>query len=90
MSNGGSLAFLTGAPGPGELVLIFLVVLLLFGPRRLPGVARVLGKALSEIRRASHEFRDQLMRVDDTRADSGQSDTTPGGEGDHDERPLAG
>ncbi len=58
------VAFLSGAPGPGELVLVFLVVLLLFGPRKLPGFARSLGNLMQQLRRASNEFRDQLMRVD--------------------------
>jgi len=58
------LAFFSGAPGPGELVVVFLVILILFGPRRLPEIARNLGKALAQLRRASHEFKDQIMRID--------------------------
>jgi sec-independent protein translocase protein TatB len=64
-----SLAFLTGgAIGPGEMVLVFVAVLLLFGPRRLPDLARGIGRILNEIRRASHEFQDQMMRLDEPRA----------------------
>ena len=40
------VAFLTGAPGPGELLLLFIVVLVLFGPRRLPEIARMIGRAV--------------------------------------------
>ena len=58
------LAFISGAPGPGEFLLIFLVVLLLFGPRRLPAAARRLGKMLSELRKASDDFKNELMRMD--------------------------
>ena len=58
-------AFLTGAPGPGEWVLLFLAILLLFGPRRLPEIARILGRLLDEMRRASNEFRSQVMQIDD-------------------------
>jgi len=58
------LSFLTGAPGPGELIVIFLVVLVLFGPKRLPQVARMLGRALDELRRASHDFRRQVMDIE--------------------------
>jgi len=63
-----SLAFLAGSPGPGEVIVLFLVILLLFGPKRLPQVARMIGKALSELRRASQDFRDQIMRIDETPA----------------------
>jgi TatA/E family protein of Tat protein translocase len=60
-----SLAFFSGAPGMGELLLLFVLILLLFGPKRLPEVARMLGKALDEMRRASNEFRNQIMRLDE-------------------------
>jgi len=59
------IGFFSGAPGPGELVLIFLVVLLLFGPRKLPGFARTLGNLMQQLRRASNDFRDQLMSVEE-------------------------
>jgi sec-independent protein translocase protein TatA len=59
------VCFFSGAPGPGELILIFLVVLLLFGPRKLPGFARSLGNLMQQLRRASNDFRDQLMSVEE-------------------------
>ncbi len=59
------IGFFSGAPGPGELILIFLVVLLLFGPRKLPGFARSLGHLMQQLRRASNDFRDQLMSVEE-------------------------
>lgn len=61
-------AFLTGAPGPGELILLFLVILVLFGPRRLPEVARKIGKMLDQLRRASQDFRDQIMHIEESTA----------------------
>ncbi len=39
--------------GPWELILILVVVLIVFGPGRLPEVARALGRAVNEFRRAS-------------------------------------
>jgi len=65
--------FLTGSPGPGELVLLFLVILLLFGPRRLPEIARAVGRAIRQLRRASDDFRDQIMRMEDRSAVEGES-----------------
>ncbi|MBI4394878.1 MAG: twin-arginine translocase TatA/TatE family subunit [Candidatus Omnitrophica bacterium] len=39
-------------PGPLELALIFLVILLLFGARRLPEMAKGLGQAIKEFKKA--------------------------------------
>ena len=39
-------------PGPFELVVIFLVILLLFGAKRLPEVGRSLGKSIREFKKA--------------------------------------
>lgn len=58
------IAFLDGAMGPGELVVIFLAVLLLFGPKRLPEIARSIGKIVNDLRRASQDFHDEVMRMD--------------------------
>jgi len=43
--------------GTTELVVILVVALVLFGPRKLPQLSRQLGKSLNEFRRASDEFR---------------------------------
>jgi TatA/E family protein of Tat protein translocase len=40
-----------------ELVLIFAVALLLFGPRKMPQIGKSIGRALGEFRRASNEFK---------------------------------
>jgi len=46
-----------GTLGVPELVLIFVVALILFGPRKMPQIGRSVGRALSEFRRASNEFK---------------------------------
>lgn len=43
---------LLGPIGPWELILILLVVLLLFGPKRLPDLAKSLGQSVRELRKA--------------------------------------
>ncbi len=51
-----------GSLGGPELLFLFVLALLLFGPRRLPEIGRLLGKTLSEFRRATYEFRANLER----------------------------
>jgi len=48
--------------GMPELMLIFVLALLVFGPKELPKIARTLGKAMAELRRASDELRDGIQR----------------------------
>ena len=46
-----------GTLGMPELILIFVVALLLFGPRKMPQIGKSVGRALGEFRRASNEFK---------------------------------
>lgn len=46
-----------GPLGVQEMLAIFVLALLLFGPKKLPELGRMLGKALSEFRRAKNELR---------------------------------
>ncbi len=46
-----------GSLGVPELMLIFVVALLLFGPKNLPKIGRTMGRALGEFRRASNDFK---------------------------------
>ena len=43
--------------GTSELLIILIVALILFGPRRLPQLSRQLGKSLGEFKRASEDFK---------------------------------
>jgi sec-independent protein translocase protein TatB len=47
-------------PSFGDTAIIALIALLLFGPKKLPELARQLGKLMGEFRRASNEFRMQM------------------------------
>jgi TatA/E family protein of Tat protein translocase len=49
-----------GPLGTQELIVIFLIALLVFGPRKLPELGRSLGKSLGEFKRASNELRNTL------------------------------
>lgn len=46
-----------GPLGVQEMIAIFVIALLLFGPKKLPELGRTLGKALSEFRRAKNELK---------------------------------
>lgn len=48
--------------GGTEVLVLFVLALLLFGPRKLPEIGRTLGKAMSELRRATFDFRTGLER----------------------------
>ena len=50
-----------GPIGVQEMIAIFIVALVLFGPKKLPELGRTLGKALSEFRRAKNELRNTLQ-----------------------------
>jgi TatA/E family protein of Tat protein translocase len=45
-----------GSIGMPELLIIFVIALVVFGPRRLPELGRSLGRAITEFRRAAQEF----------------------------------
>jgi len=47
-------------PGFGDYFFIFVLALILFGPKKLPELARQLGKLMGEFRRASNEFKMQM------------------------------
>jgi len=49
-----------GPVGMPELVVIFLVALVLFGPKKLPELGKTIGKAITEFRRAQSEFKATL------------------------------
>lgn len=60
-----------GSLGLPELVMIFIVALLLFGPRKLPEIGRTVGRALNEFRRASNDLKRTLedeVAAEDLRA----------------------
>ncbi len=44
----------------GEMIFLFLLVLILFGPKKMPEIGRQVARILGEFRRASNEFRSQI------------------------------
>ena len=60
--------------GFGEILLILLIVLLLFGAKRLPELARGLGQGMREFRKATTEIQDEIEGAAET---SGRRDVLP-------------
>ncbi len=81
-----------GTLGGPELFLIFVVALIVFGPRKLPDIGKSLGKMMSEFRRASNDFRSTIesevasekiretMRIEPPRVDTVKTKTPSKGE----------
>ena len=59
-----------GSLGMPELVVIFVIALIIFGPRKLPELGRSLGRSINEFKKASNELRSTLedeVRLDEQR-----------------------
>jgi sec-independent protein translocase protein TatA len=76
-----------GSIGMPELIIIFVIALVIFGPRKLPELGRSLGRSLSEFKKASNELKstleeeirleDQRTTVESSKATSAPTSVTP-------------
>ena len=69
-----------GSIGMPELIIIFVIALIIFGPRKLPELGRSLGKSINEFKRASNELRntlDEEIRVEEARGTERQRAPEP-------------
>ena|SRR5436190_17523775 len=71
-----------GSIGMPELIIILVIALIIFGPRKLPELGRSLGRSINEFKKASNELRSTLeeeIRVEETkdRATTAASATPP-------------
>ncbi len=64
-------------PGPMELILLLVIVLIIFGPGKLPDIGNAVGKGIREFRKASSELEDSV-RGEPKRP---TADETPTGDG---------
>lgn len=64
-----------GSVGVPELIIIFTIALIIFGPRKLPELGKSLGKSLAEFKRASNELKntlDEEIRLEERRNEQRQ------------------
>ena len=57
-----------GSIGMPELIIIFVIALIIFGPRKLPEIGRSLGKSIGQFKKASNELRstlDEEIRIEE-------------------------
>ena len=69
-----------GPLGVPELIIIFVVALIVFGPRKLPELGKSLGKGLAEFRRASNELKSTIE--EEVRAIESEPSSSPHSEAD--------
>ncbi len=68
--------------GIPELIVIFVIALLIFGPKKLPDIGKSIGKAMAEFKKSTQEFKDSMeteMRDVKDAADIGKIEDTKTG-----------
>lgn len=68
-----------GPIGMQEMVIILVLALIIFGPRKLPELGRSLGKSINEFKRASNDLRNSLddeIRSEERRTAAAAASTT--------------
>lgn len=69
-----------GSIGIQELILIFIIALLLFGPKRLPEIGKTIGKTLKEFKRATNEVKKTIEEeVENIEKENDRDDEKPAG-----------
>lgn len=63
--------------GGPEIIIIFVVILLLFGAKKIPELARGLGKSMGEFKKARNEFEDEMRRAVDDEDESAKKEKKP-------------
>jgi len=71
-----------GSIGMPELILIFVIALIVFGPKKLPEIGKSLGRGLSEFKKASEDLKDSIQKeIESVKTDAkdAKNELPPGG-----------
>ena len=69
-----------GSIGVPEMIIILIIALIIFGPRKLPELGRSLGRSLNEFKRASNELKhtlDEEIRIEEQKSTERQREPEP-------------
>lgn len=66
-----------GSIGMPELIVILVIALIIFGPRKLPELGRSLGRSIAEFKKATSEFQTTLEREIEADADRTKANDAP-------------
>ena len=80
-----------GSIGMPEMIIILVLALIIFGPRKLPELGKSLGKSLAEFKRASNELKSTLeeeIRLDEQRETKAKEQSTASTPSEHRAEPI--
>ncbi len=71
------LGIIPGVPGYGELLIVLFLILLLFGGKKLPELARSLGKSMSEFKKGRQDGAKEVQLEQDAAKEESESSDAP-------------
>src|SRR5215510_1026870 len=80
VETGAVLALILDSLGSTELLFILVIALIFFGPRKLPQLARSMGKSMAEFRKASEDFKrtwEREVALESARAEAAENSILP-------------
>ena len=73
----------TGMPGGFEIIIVLVIVLIIFGPKRLPALSRAIGKSITDFKRGLNDVKQDIEDAgDELERNASASESGAGGEKD--------
>jgi len=64
-------------PGGPELIVIFVIILLIFGPKQLPALSRSIGKAITDFKKGLNDIKDDIENSSDADSTTAKTAEAP-------------